>query len=61
MTGMSDVFLCYYIILQIIGLGYCFHCDFSLESRGTLPKIDINLPLTYEKLHWIGKPYQFGC
>ena len=34
-------------------------CSWRVD-RVTLPKIVINLPLTFEKLHCKGEPYQFS-
>ena len=34
--------------------------DFYRESGGALPKIEINLHRTYEKLHCNGESYRFG-
>ena len=34
--------------------------NFSLESGGILPKIGINLPRTYEKLHCKGEPLWYS-
>ena len=34
--------------------------DLSWEGGGTIPKIVINLPRTYEKLHFKGESYRFS-
>ena len=40
--------------------GHFFRGDLSWEVGGTLPKIVINLPRIYEKLHCKGEPYRLS-